>query len=251
MILYEYPFNEKIRSFLRLEFLFNQLFYFQKQSGAETHEAFLRILFEVMAFCDRGDIRTGLLQELERQKKSLHEFRQHPQADVDVIDGMIKEVTTVTQDLHNCPKPGHVARQCEWLAKIKNRFYVPGGLSPMEFPAYHAWLSSDEPGRQRMFDNWLGSFSPLYRGIEKLLQLIRQSRPAESVTTPATGVYERELSGQAFQLIRVWVPKGQSVYPEVSANKYVAYVRLYHLAKDLEANLVTTPTQFRIAFCNF
>ncbi len=48
MILYEYPFNEKIRTYLRLEHLFSRLFTLQERLDALDHHFALITLFEIL-----------------------------------------------------------------------------------------------------------------------------------------------------------------------------------------------------------
>lgn len=253
MILYEYPFNEKIRSFLRLEYLFRRLYFFHQNFGTsnENDESLLGALFEVMEVCERGDTRNTLLQELDKQKNTLQEYRSYSGIDLSAIDSALMDLTKVSRELHDSGRIGRAARESEWLTKIKSRFVVPGGLSGAEFPAYQGWLNSNQNHRQQVVDEWISSFRPLSEGIDRLLHFIRASRDPDYVTTPANGVYERSLGGQAFQLIRVWVSESSGVYPEISANKHVTYVRLYQLSEQLESNLVTKATGFKIAFCNF
>jgi len=253
VILYEYPFSEKIRSFLRLEYLFKRLFFFQQHLSAspESDECLLGALFDVMDVCERGDARNTLLQELDKQKITLQEYRNYPGVDSSAIESALIDLNQVSRELHDAGKIGRAARESEWLAKIKSRYVVPGGLSSTEFPAYQGWLTSSSDQRRKVVDEWVASFRPLAEGVNSLLQFIRASRDPEYATTSANGDYERALGRQPFQLIRVWVPKKSEVYPEISANKYVTFVRLYQLSKQLEAHLVTKPTGFKIAFCNF
>ena len=253
MTLYEYPFSEKIRSFLRLEYLFQRLFFFHQNFGInpESDESLLGALFDIMDVCERGDARNTLLQELDKQKNTLQEYRNYPEINLSAIDSALIDLNQVSRELHDAGKIGRAARENEWLAKIKSRYVVPGGLSSTEFPAYQGWLKANHAQRQQVVEQWVDSFRPLSEGVNRLLHFIRASRDPEYVTTPANGVYERSLGGQPFQLIRVWVPESSGVYPEISANKHVTFVRLYELNEQLEAHLVTKPIGFKIAFCNF
>ena len=47
MILYEYPFNERIRTLLRLEDLFERFTFFLTQEDPREHHAALTTLFEI------------------------------------------------------------------------------------------------------------------------------------------------------------------------------------------------------------
>ena len=78
MITYEYPFNERIRTLLRLEDLFDRVRFFLARQDALDHHAALLTLFEIMEVASRADLKSDLLQELERQKQVL--FPQPSQA---------------------------------------------------------------------------------------------------------------------------------------------------------------------------
>ena len=78
MITYEYPFNERIRTLLRLEDLFEKATYFIQQDGAREHHACLLTLFEILEVAGRADLKLDLIQELERQRQSLLTFRNNP-----------------------------------------------------------------------------------------------------------------------------------------------------------------------------
>jgi cell division protein ZapD len=79
VITYEYPLNERIRTLLRLEDLFERSRYFIARAGAHDHHMALITLFEVLEVASRADLKSDLLQELERQKQVLHAFRDNPE----------------------------------------------------------------------------------------------------------------------------------------------------------------------------
>ena len=62
MITYEYPFNERIRTLLRLEDLFEKATYFIQQGGAREHHACLLSLFEILEVAGRADLKLDLIQ---------------------------------------------------------------------------------------------------------------------------------------------------------------------------------------------
>lgn len=79
VITYEYPFNERIRTLLRLEDLFEKAAYFIQADGRLEHHAALASLFEILETAGRADLKMDLLQELERQRQTLLSFRNNPE----------------------------------------------------------------------------------------------------------------------------------------------------------------------------
>ena len=78
MITYEYPFNERIRTLLRLEDLYEKFTFFLQQEHALHHHVALATIFEMLEVAGRADLKSDLLQELERQKQTLVSFRSNP-----------------------------------------------------------------------------------------------------------------------------------------------------------------------------
>ena len=68
MVLYEYPFNESIRTMLRLEHLFDRLGQLIPRDTAVDHHFALATIFEIMDVASRADLKSDLLKELERHK---------------------------------------------------------------------------------------------------------------------------------------------------------------------------------------
>ena len=65
-IIYEQPLNERMRTFLRLEFLYNQTLYHRQQPDTWSARAAVASILEMLAITARGDIRSDVLKELER-----------------------------------------------------------------------------------------------------------------------------------------------------------------------------------------
>ena len=78
MITYEYPFNERIRTLLRLEDLFEKTGYFAQSDGQLEHHTALVTLFEILEVAGRADLKMDLIQELERQRQTLLAYRNNP-----------------------------------------------------------------------------------------------------------------------------------------------------------------------------
>lgn len=91
MILYEYPFNERIRTLLRLEDLFERLDFFLTQEHPLQHHVALTTLFEIVDVAGRADLKSDLLKELDRQRQTLTVLRSNPQIDQEALDAVIAE----------------------------------------------------------------------------------------------------------------------------------------------------------------
>ena len=136
MITYEYPFNERIRTLLRLEDLFDRARFFLARQDALDHHAALLTLFEILEVASRADLKSDLLQELERQKQVLLSFRNNPEISEEVLNQVIAEIEQASAALFSMTgKIGQYLRENEWLMSIKQRTGIPGGVCEFDLPS--------------------------------------------------------------------------------------------------------------------
>ena len=79
MISYEYPLSERVRTLLRFEDLYERVEYFLDKTDAREHHSALVATFEILEVASRADLKSDLLQELERQKQTLEALRNNPE----------------------------------------------------------------------------------------------------------------------------------------------------------------------------
>ena len=87
-VLYEYPFNEGIRTMLRLEHLFDRLGVLASRDAPVDHHFALATIFEVMDVASRADLKSDVLKELERHRAHLQAYRGHPGIDESALDAV-------------------------------------------------------------------------------------------------------------------------------------------------------------------
>src|SRR6185503_2588962 len=138
---YEYPLNERIRTLLRLEDLFERSRHFVARSDPPDHHMALLTLFEILEVAGRAELKSDLLQELERQKQVLLGFRNNPQIAENVLQQVISDIERSSAALFAMTgKIGQYLRENEWLMSIKQRTGIPGGACEFDLPSYHYWL---------------------------------------------------------------------------------------------------------------
>ncbi len=249
MILYEYPCNERVRSLLRVEHLFDRLFFFAKGDDAHYHHITIATLFDLLDICDRTDLRGAVLQDLERQRTALSALRQHPGVDPRMLDSMLGEIQTAASELSAQGRIGQELRDNEWLASLRGRVSVPGGSSQVDMPSYFSWQLKPAEARTTDLRRWIMPFMSLYKGLALILRLLRDSGDVIDAVA-RQGAYQEMLGGKLFQLLRVWVDAALNVFPEMSANKYVIWVRFASQDSELKPQPVTADIPFKLARCN-
>ena len=78
LILYEYPFNESIRTMLRLEHLFDRLGQLIARDAPVDHHYALATIFEIMDVGSRADLKSDLLKELEQPQPAAQRLPRQP-----------------------------------------------------------------------------------------------------------------------------------------------------------------------------
>ena len=89
MILYAYPLNDRIRTYLRLEQLFQRLGELIPAEQALQHHYALTTIFEIMDVTARADLKSDVLKDLEKQKQVLQSYKGNPSIAESVLDKVI------------------------------------------------------------------------------------------------------------------------------------------------------------------
>ena len=151
MISYEYPLSERIRTLLRLEDLYERVQYFTAKADAQEHHVALLCIFEILEVASRADLKSDLLQELERQKHTLEALRDNPEISQEALDSILWEIDRVSSRLSQMSgKIGQELRENEWLMSIKQRTNIPGGVCEFDVPSYHYWLHQGDRKSTRL-----------------------------------------------------------------------------------------------------
>lgn len=250
MITYEYPLSERIRTLLRLEYLFDKALHFVAGDGEEEHHVALLTLFEILEVAGRADLKFDLVQELERQRQTLLSFRNNPEISEDALSGALYEIEQAsTQMLAMQGKIGQYLRENEWLMAIKNRAAIPGGVCEFDLPAYHYWLHRDVEQRRAGLNGWLAPILPIRAGLSIVLRLLRASGRPEAQLA-AHGAYQLMLAGRTAQMLRLRVRRSDPFIPEISANKYALNIRFTTPDGDLRPRHADADVAFELTFCN-
>jgi cell division protein ZapD len=250
VITYEYPFNERIRTLLRLEDLFDRARFFLARQDALDHHAALLTLFEILEVAGRADLKSDLLQELERQKQVLLSFRNNPEIAEDVLDQVIAEIEQASSALFNMTgKIGQYLRENEWLMSIKQRTGIPGGVCEFDLPSYHYWLHRDSGSRAFDLHGWINPLYPVRDASAIVLRLLRESgKPSKIVAQQ--GLFQQMLGGRVVQMVGIRLPQSSEFIPEISANKYALNIRFAIFGDDARPHTSSSNVEFELTLCN-
>lgn len=251
MASYDYPFNERVRTLLRLEDLFAKIFYYLSGDHELNHHCTLIGIFQVLDVIDRAELKTDLLQELDRQKVVMESLRGNPAIAENILNDVIGEIEQTTHSLRTTPgKIGQVLRDNEWLMGIKQRTVIPGGVCEFDVPSYHYWLGQPAERRKQDLESWLAYLTPLHDGLRIILHILRGSGvPTQLVAMQ--GTFQQMLGGaKPAQMLRIKVADDLPCFPEVSANKYAINIRFNALEGIQKPRQCERDVSFELTLCN-
>lgn len=223
---YEQPLSERLRTYLRLDFLYNQALNHNQGSGAWSSRAAMSSLLDILAITSRADARADVLKELERQLALMNEYSRRSGVDTARLRGIVNNLMRLRTDLLGTGGSYLQAlKDSEFVAAIRHRSAIPGGTCDFDLPDYCYWLHRPEAERVADFASWLALFRPLCDAIAELLWLTRQSgNPRQEIARG--GVYHIAFDrDMPVQLVRIALPADCSLYPEISGSHYRCSLR--------------------------
>ena len=250
MITYEYPLNERIRTLLRLEDLYDRVHFFLSHDHAHDHHACLTGIFEILEVASRADLKSDLLQELDRQRTFLDALRDNPAISEDKLNAVLGELDRAFGNLHAASgKTGQNLRENEWLMTINQRAGIPGGPSEFDLPSYHCWLHQPADRRRADLESWMKPLDPIHAALAIVLRVLRESGRTVSLIA-YQGVFQQTPAEKPAQMLRLSLADDLPCVPEISANKYALNVRFLLPEVIQKTRVYEHDVVFELAFCN-
>lgn len=249
MICYEHPLNERIRTLLRLEDLFDKVAFFANKDDAAEHHSALVTLFEILDVASRADMKSDLLQELERQKQALESLRKNPDVSEEALDQVLNNIQVASHGMLGMTgKVGEHLRENEWLMSIKQRVGIPGGACEFDLPSYHYWLHLDPSLRRRNLNEWITPLLPIHDGFSIILRLLRNSGKILQHIAHR-GMFQQMGQGCAAHMLCLKVNERLPCFPEISANKYALTIRFVTSGSGKKTKVYENDVEFELTFC--
>ena len=248
---YEQPLTERMRTFMRLEFLYQQLLYNADRDADWSTRAAISSLLDIMAILGRGDVRSEILKELDLRIDGLRRFQSQPEVDKARLQSLVTNLEASRKDLQEIGN--HFLQPLKdngFLSGIKHRSAIPGGTCEFDLPEYSHWLRQPHERRQQDFLRWLSAIRPVCDAVVELLWLIRE------VATPTdkkaiNGMFQHSVQRNAScQLLRVQLPPGSGLFPEISGSHPRFTIRFLEWS-SIESRAVQTghDVDFKLSVC--
>ena len=250
MILYEYPFSERVRTYLRLEQLFRRMAELVARDHALDHHYALATIFEVMDVGARADLKSDLLKDLEKQKQLLVAYRGNPAISEQALETVVSQVDRCYSALASLPgKAGHALTENDWLMSIRSRVGIPGGTCEFDLPAYYAWQHLEAGTRRADLHRWGLTLVPLADAVSLVLKLLRETGAPQKIIANA-GQFQQNLpQGRTFQLLRLRLNPALGMVPEISGNRLMVSIRFMRLGADDRLHAASDDCPFELTLC--
>lgn len=225
---YEQPLNERIRTLLRLEFLFQEIDWaLNGDSPWHSRQVVTTLLDILSVLSSRGDIRAELIKELERIASSFERLKNNPEVDSARLQPLLEECRRLAHALKSVRGlPGGELKNNDLLNGVMQRAGIPGGTCSFDLPAYQHWLLKPTAERRAQLQAWFGPLETLQQATALVLRLLRESADPESLVARG-GLFQQspDRGGATYQLIRVLLPADAPYFAEISGSKYFFTVR--------------------------
>jgi cell division protein ZapD len=251
-VYYEQPLSERVRAFLRLEYLFALVHHSIDGDSEWSSRTSLAGLIEINDLLSRFDLRAELVKELDRHTQVMNGLRPNPAVDTKRLDETLQVVTELLSQLRGTQcQPAQAIRRDELVNTVKQRLPIPGGTCNFDVPAYHYWLSRPSATRRMQLHHWLQDLSIIHHGVTRALGMIRDSASPRQVRATA-GFYQQPVDPNVTcQLVRVGVACDLGVFPEISGGKHRFTIRfLEQPDTGQRPNQSTANIDFELQCCN-
>lgn len=226
MILYEHPFNERVRTYLRLEHLFERFDELTRRDHPVDHHFALVTLFELINAGNRSDLKSDLLKDMERHKQQFSALRGNPSIAEKALEQLLEHLDDCHAGLNQTlGKLGQNISDNELLASLHNRIAIPGGTCSFDLPSYHAWQHEAPEQRRADIARWAAPFTPMCDAVRLLLSLMRDTGTVQKMMA-SNGQFQQSLAQGKFQLMRVAIAPDLHLIPEISGNRLMIWVRM-------------------------
>ena len=248
--IYELPLNERLRTFMRIEFLYSRLKYFSSNLDDNWQtRTVIHTLLEIYSILSRTDVRREVLADLDRYIMQMQRFQSAPDADNNMVNDVLEDLDSIKDQVVDIGTDYLLKlREDEFIASLLHRHTLPGGKAEFDMPKYKFFLESNKKNVVVQINSWIDVMRPICEGIDKLMWIIRESN--EPIATVAVGgQYNHQIERRTqISLVRI-ITNETNVYPEISGGRHLIAVRFFNQNRDGEYVQFEDNVEFKISLC--
>lgn len=246
-IVYEQPINERIRAFLRLEYLFDQMSYHERNESSWDSAAVLSGILDIKTLFSRSDLKIEIVKELDRQIAALGRWLKSPKVNREQLDKTLKEFERLAERLYILPTQQGLQRNAFFNAIQQKGSMTGGAVCVSDLPIYHFWLMQPSERRRQDLLQWQQGFDVIRQATELILRTIRNSgMPQDKIAESGFFQYTLDVNTQ---LIRILLPEGSPFYAEMSGGKHRFSARFMTTSLYERPEQMKEDVEFQLSCC--
>ena len=231
--IYEEPVQEKIRKFIKIEFLFNKLFYFKHKENKHDNYIALLALCELYEILSRSDIKSELIREIENQNHYFKKIKEIPEANSEKLSSVLEKQKVLLQLIH-----GIESNYLEYLENdILFKTIAKNSINPLQPTSVEFWLSRDIVLRENQINLWTEPLLFIKKSVDFILDVIRKSGRFEDKLAEKGFFIEKLDPKKNILLIRITLTSDLYYYPQISVGKQ--RLNIMFMSKDNKNNLIS------------
>ena len=247
---YELPLNERLRTFMRVEFLYKRLNYTLESDDTWAIRSSVNTLLEIYSILSRTDVRREVLFDLDRYIFQMTQYQDSSMVNKERAIEMNEKLDSLKNEVDEVGT-GYLSqiRDIDFVGSLLHRHTLPGGRAEFDMPKYKFWLDSGLTRTRRDLKEWVGVVKPVCDSIDQILWLLRES--AEAISTVAiNGLYNHQIERNSqISLVRIFLSKN-NVFPEISGGKHLISIRFLNWTKtDKKTTQENKNIRFKISLC--
>ena len=250
LITYEQPLNERIRTLMRLEHLFQQAAYTLRGYSVWDSRASLSSLIDILDILGRVDLKTELFKELERLQAALSKVSGKAGVDEEQLQsilGQLEKAQIALQQISG--QPGQLLKDEELISNLRQRGTLAGGNCHFDLPNYHFWLQQTPESRIDTLETWFDQLTTVQQAVTLVLGIIRESNVPHKAMAEQ-GFYQQSLDTQfPHQLIRVSIENDLPYFAEISAGKHRLTIRFLEPRNNARPLQAENDVHFQLTCC--
>lgn len=250
-IIFEHPLNERTRTLLRFEHLFNKTIHHSRQTNAwDSRAAISGIVDMLNILLSRTDMKSELLKELRRYHTYLTGLTSNEGINTHLLGQILRQIVQSSSEIqNNIGQIGHHLREDEFLQSILHRSSIPGGNCAFDLPLYHYWLKKPAQERISNLEQWLETLSPIQRAVMLLLSIMRDSSTPNHACAE-NGLFQLSMDTQSpARMIRIALPEASNFFPKISGNRHRFTIRFLEVKALNQAIQTNNNIEFQLTCC--
>ncbi len=246
-VVYEHPLNQKVRVLMRLELLFWQLEQYQDVTYSANIYPFFKSIYDCIEVLERNDVRGTLTYYLDLLEKSMIRWSQHPEVENHSLQEKLKQAVSLQNQINTMTKACQQLKDDKFLASLRQRFGIAGGICDFDLPQLHFWRQKTEAERALDVEGWLEVLAPLKKSLDFSLLFLRESN--KFVPQVAEDGFFQDSCSESASLLRVRYDMSLGHFPMVSGSNRRFSISFMRPDKCSVKTTVDDTIPFELATC--